>query len=248
MSTDTCAAKTSNDEEALDLTAVTFERAFANHRRFRRRDGGVHAWLLRIARNAAIDASRRRRPTVDLAGADAHLGRAGRRGRPPRPSEHRSARSRRAASRRPARRPPPPVRGGLTAREIGIVIGKRESAAQKHIERGLATLRGGDSMTDHDDIEVRLRQALRVSLPAGRRQVARRGSLGDEAPIAAPAVAVGGPVASEASRLGAALALMAGTVAATLTLLERIASESTPASRRRRTTPRSWPSRRRTPA
>ena len=42
-------AKTSNDEEALDLTAVTFERAFANHRRFRRRDGGVHAWLLRIA-------------------------------------------------------------------------------------------------------------------------------------------------------------------------------------------------------
>ena len=134
-------AKTSNDEEALDLTAVTFERAFANHRRFRRRDGGVHAWLLRIARNAAIDASRRRRPTVDLAGADAHLGRqavevdrlaqqstevldlVGRL-----PDDQRDALLLRYA-------------GGLTAREIGIVIGKRESAAQKHIERGLATLR-----------------------------------------------------------------------------------------------------------
>jgi RNA polymerase sigma-70 factor (ECF subfamily) len=31
--------------------------------------------------------------------------------------------------------------GGLTSREIGIVIGKRESAVQKQIERGLATLR-----------------------------------------------------------------------------------------------------------
>ncbi len=134
-------AKTSSDDEALDLTAVTFERAFANHRRFRRRDGGVHAWLLRIARNAAIDANRRRRPTIDLAGADAHLGRraveadrlaqqnaevldlVGRL-----PDDQRDALLLRYA-------------GGLTAREIGIVMGKRESAVQKQIERGLAALR-----------------------------------------------------------------------------------------------------------
>jgi DNA-directed RNA polymerase specialized sigma24 family protein len=30
---------------------------------------------------------------------------------------------------------------GLTAREIGAVVGKRESAVQKQIERGLAALR-----------------------------------------------------------------------------------------------------------
>jgi RNA polymerase sigma-70 factor (ECF subfamily) len=134
-------AKTSSDDEALDLTAVTFERAFANHRRFRRRDGGVHAWLLRIARNAAIDANRRRRPTTDLAAADAHLGRnaveADRMAQQSTevldlvarlPDDQRDALLLRYA-------------GGLTSREIGIVIGKRDSAVQKQIERGLATLR-----------------------------------------------------------------------------------------------------------
>jgi len=134
-------AKTASDDEALDLTAVTFERAFANHRRFRRRDGGVHAWLLRIARNAAIDASRRRRPTVGLAGAGADLGRqaveADRMAQQSTevldlvsrlPGDQRDALLLRYA-------------GGLTSREIGIVLGKRESAVQKQIERGLAALR-----------------------------------------------------------------------------------------------------------
>ncbi|MEO8639616.1 MAG: RNA polymerase sigma factor, partial [Chloroflexota bacterium] len=51
-------ARTNSDEDALDLAATTFERAYANLGRFRRRDGGVQAWLLRIARNTAIDAHR----------------------------------------------------------------------------------------------------------------------------------------------------------------------------------------------
>jgi RNA polymerase sigma-70 factor (ECF subfamily) len=134
-------AKSSNDEEALDLTAVTFERAFANHRQFRRRDGGVHAWLLRIARNAAIDANRRRRPTVDLAGADEHLGRRA-------VEVDRLAQQSTELLDLVARLPDDQrdavllrYAGGLTSREIGIVIGKRESAVQKQIERGLATLR-----------------------------------------------------------------------------------------------------------
>lgn len=134
-------AKTASDDEALDLTAVTFERAFANHRRFRRRDGGVHAWLLRIARNAAIDAIRRRRPTVDLAGADALLGR--------RAIEADRIDQQHADMLDLVSRLPEDQRdslllryaAGLTAREIGLVIGKREAAVQKHIERGLATLR-----------------------------------------------------------------------------------------------------------
>lgn len=44
-------ARTRSDEDALDLAAVTFERAFGSLGGFRRRDGGVQAWLLRIARN-----------------------------------------------------------------------------------------------------------------------------------------------------------------------------------------------------
>ncbi len=134
-------ARTGSEQDALDLAADTFERAWGSLAGFRRRDGGVQAWLLRIARNAAIDAHRRRRPTVDLADADLQLLRAtveadrleGERadildlvGRLP--EDQREALLLRYA-------------GGLTAREIGVVIGKREGAVQKQIERGLAALR-----------------------------------------------------------------------------------------------------------
>ena len=134
-------ARTNSDADALDLAATTFERAFSSLGRFRLRDGGVQAWLLRIARNTAIDAHRRKRPTVDLAGADAHLGRIALEADRARgesddildlvarlPDDQREALLLRYA-------------GGLTAREIGFVIGKREGAVQKQIERGLAALR-----------------------------------------------------------------------------------------------------------
>ena len=140
-------ARVRSDEDALDLAASTFERAFANLGRFRRRDGGVQAWLLRIARNTAIDAHRRRRATVDLTKADAQLGRvaleADRRDQASMeildlvarlPDDQREALLLRYA-------------GGLTAREIGSVIGKREGAVQKQIERGLAALR--EAFDDH---------------------------------------------------------------------------------------------------
>lgn len=140
-------AKTGSDAEALDLAADTFERAFASVSRFRRRDGGVQAWLFRIARNTAIDAHRRRRPTVDLADADAHLGRVA--------IEADRLQHRRADMLDLVGRLPDDQRdalllryaGGLTAREIGVVIGKREGAVQKQIERGLTALR--ESLDDH---------------------------------------------------------------------------------------------------
>jgi RNA polymerase sigma-70 factor (ECF subfamily) len=97
--------------------------------------------LLRIARNAAIDAHRKHRPTVDLAGADAHLGRvaveADRR-------DQASAEILDLVGRLPADQQDALLlryAGGLTAKEIGFVIGKREDAVQKQIERGLAALR-----------------------------------------------------------------------------------------------------------
>lgn len=134
-------ARSSSGEDALDLTAITFERAFGSIGRFRRRDGGVHAWLLRIARNTAIDASRRRRPTVDLSGADGFLNRAAL-------EANRMDQERTETLDLVARLPDDQrdalllrYAGGLTAREIGSVIGKREGAVQKQIERGLATLR-----------------------------------------------------------------------------------------------------------
>lgn len=134
-------ARTRNDEDAMDLAALTFERAFAGLGRFRRRDGGVQAWLLRIARNSAIDAHRRRRPTLDLADVSVQLGRIA--------IEADRVDGERENILDLVDRLPADLgdilmlryAAGLTAREIGVVVGKREGAVQKRIERGLAALR-----------------------------------------------------------------------------------------------------------
>lgn len=133
--------RTRSDDDALDLTAVTFERAYRSLGKFSARDGGIHAWLLRIARNAAIDAHRRRRSTDDLGVADARL-RQMAVDSDRRAQEHVEILD--LVSRLPAdQRDALLLRyaGGLTAREIGAVIGKREAAVQKHIERALSALR-----------------------------------------------------------------------------------------------------------
>lgn len=134
-------ARTPTDADALDLAADTFERAYASIGRFRPRDGGVRAWLLRIARNAAIDAHRRRRPTVDIGDAAAQSNRIA-------IEADRTERERVEILDLVARLPRDQsdalllrYGSGLTAREIGVVIGKREGAVQKQIERGLIALR-----------------------------------------------------------------------------------------------------------
>ena len=140
-------ARTRSDEDALDLAAVTFERAFGSLGRFRRRDGGVQAWLLRIARNCAIDAHRRHRPTVDLSGADAQVRRSAVEADR---LEHQRIEILDLVARLPGDQSDALLlryAGGLTAREIGIVVGKREGAVQKQIERGLAALR--EAFDDH---------------------------------------------------------------------------------------------------
>lgn len=134
-------ARTRSDDDALELTAVTFERAFKGLGRFRRRDGGVHAWLLRIARNSSIDAHRRRRPSVELTGAAEALGRMA-------VEADRTDQERGDVADLVARLPVDQrdalllrYASGLTTREIGVVMGKREAAVQKQIERGLNALR-----------------------------------------------------------------------------------------------------------
>ena len=128
-------ARGASDADALDLTAATFERAWAARHSFTPRRGGLGAWLLRIARNAAIDAHRReaRGPQalpddlqegsssgdldrVALVDAVARL-----------PETQRDAVWLRFAA-------------GLSAREIGTVLGKSEAAVQKQIQRALGAL------------------------------------------------------------------------------------------------------------
>ena len=131
-------ARGANDDEALDLTAATFERAFAGRHAFRLRDGGLGAWLFRIARNAAIDAHRRRRHGFLTDGDDLGLAIAADRAESERqetvdavsglPDTQRDAIWLRYA-------------GGLSAREIGYVLGKSEGAIQKQIQRAIDALR-----------------------------------------------------------------------------------------------------------
>jgi len=51
---------------AEDLTSVTFERAWRARHRYRRDLAGFGTWLIAIARHAAIDHLRARRPHVAL--------------------------------------------------------------------------------------------------------------------------------------------------------------------------------------
>jgi RNA polymerase sigma-70 factor (ECF subfamily) len=132
----------SDDAEALDLAAITFERAY------RTLVGGKPvdlAWMLRTARNAAIDSARRQRVRhlVELV-----LFRATAEGQPSPEvaliAAEQTTAVRAAVSRLPAiQREAIALRYGarLSAREIGSVIGKTEAATQKLLSRALATLR-----------------------------------------------------------------------------------------------------------
>lgn len=143
-------AWTGEDDTALELTAVTFERALSAIGRYRARGPGPRAWLLRISRNAAIDDQRRRRrtaheqPSRDFPATGAS------------PEEASIAADERRAIRALVATLPQPQRdaiamryaAGLTAHEIGSLIGKSEAATQKLLSRALQTLR--EAYDDHD--------------------------------------------------------------------------------------------------
>ncbi len=137
-------ARCRDDDLALELSAVAFEKALTNIHRYRTRGGGFLAWMLRIARNAAADHERRRRPLVpqwpmnndrpspDLSPEELAV----------RSDERRRLRLL-VADLPELQRDALALRygAGLTAREIGSVIGKSEEATQKLISRAVARLR-----------------------------------------------------------------------------------------------------------
>jgi RNA polymerase sigma-70 factor (ECF subfamily) len=135
--------RTSTEDDAIELTSITFERALASIHRFRPSGGGFLAWLLRIARNAAIDHGRRRRPTLelDVGIVDGLIEN--------RPEDAILASERRRSVAVALATLPEPQRdaitlrygSGLTARQIGEVIGRREAATQKLLSRALMRLR-----------------------------------------------------------------------------------------------------------
>ena len=134
--------RTSSEDHATELTAVTFERALKAMPRYRPSGGGFLAWLLRIARNAAIDAGRR----ASAVPLDADL-----------PDDRHSnapeaailANETRATLAAAINRLPEVQREAivlryaarLTAREIGEVLGKTDQATQKLISRALEAIR-----------------------------------------------------------------------------------------------------------
>ena len=134
--------RTTNEDDAADLTAVAFEKALIAMPRYRPAGGGFLAWVLRIARNAAIDAGRRA-TTVPLDQVSA----AGDSGSTPE-SHVLAAESRESLADAVTRLPDVQreaivlrYAARLTAREIGAVIGKSESASQKVITRAITTIR-----------------------------------------------------------------------------------------------------------
>ena len=131
-----------SEDDAAELTAVAFERALAAMPRYRSTGGGILAWLLRIARNAAIDAGRRT-STVPLPDDEPDRRRAGE------PDALVIERERRASLVAAINELPVIQREAivlryaarLTAREIGVVIDRTDQATQKLLSRALATLR-----------------------------------------------------------------------------------------------------------
>ena len=137
-------SRTRSDDEAADLTASAFERALRSFPSYDARQPAL-PWVLRIARNVAIDAARRRRPVASLDDA----------ARQEMPAESDSPEAQYLDAERDAELRdlvyalPDPARdavalrygSGLSTREIGTVIGKSEGATQKLIQRALTALR-----------------------------------------------------------------------------------------------------------
>jgi RNA polymerase sigma-70 factor (ECF subfamily) len=136
--------RTASDEEAADVTQSVFIKALGSLHKFRP-GSPFAAWLFRIARNASTDAYRRRRKTIGLdalpepvlesladSPEDVVL------------KQERLVRLRALVARLDSdKQELLALRfgAGLTLREIGDVVGKREGAIKKQMSRVMAALK-----------------------------------------------------------------------------------------------------------
>lgn len=137
-------ARGANEDDATELAALTFERALRHIDRYRPGGPGFGPWLLRIARNAFVDAVRRQRHrSLDLDEA-AELTAPGES-----PEDTVIAAEERrwilslVARLSDVQRDALALRfaGGLSSREIAPVVGKSEAATKKLLSRALAALK-----------------------------------------------------------------------------------------------------------
>jgi RNA polymerase sigma-70 factor (ECF subfamily) len=137
-------ARTADPDEARDLTQQVFMQALNALSRYRGGGGAFTTWLFRIARNAAVNAQSRRRPTVAL-----HL--VPESGQPVTDGDPEAAALRNEAATQlhallnalPAdKRELLALRfaAGLTVGEIATVMGKSEAALRKQLARTLQAL------------------------------------------------------------------------------------------------------------
>jgi RNA polymerase sigma-70 factor (ECF subfamily) len=142
--------RSSSPEDAADLTHLVFLKALDALPRYEERGIPFSAWLMRIARNVAIDAARKHRPTVtpDLV-PELQLGDEGANPEHDVLEQERWEQLRTALSRLDSdKRDLLALRftAGLSSREIGLVVGKSESAVKKQFTRTLQSLR--EELTD----------------------------------------------------------------------------------------------------
>lgn len=144
-------SRTENDEDAADLAQPTFAQALHALPRYDRRGVPIEVWLFRIARNLAVAAHRSRRRArdrlleLDLDLLPERLQPAADAGQPEEVVLQEESRARlRALLLRldPDKRELLVLRfaSRLTAREIGLIVGKSAEAMQKQITRTLLRL------------------------------------------------------------------------------------------------------------
>jgi RNA polymerase sigma-70 factor, ECF subfamily len=132
-------------DEAADLAQQVFVQALGARHPYREGSVPFGAWLFRIARNLAIDTQRRRRPQVAWELLPEAL-------QPRALDDPEAVALRQEAATRlhtllcqlaPDKRELLALRfaGGLTCREIGLILGKSEDAVKKQLTRTLATLK-----------------------------------------------------------------------------------------------------------
>ncbi|HEX6030763.1 MAG TPA: sigma-70 family RNA polymerase sigma factor [Tepidiformaceae bacterium] len=137
-------SRTTSPEDAADLTQQVFLRAFDNLHRYKP-SGAFTAWLVRIARNAANDADRKRKrrgpAPVDIAAINVPDN-----GLPEDELLRRERIARLGASLATldaGKRDLLALRfaAGLTSAEIGKLVGKSESAVKKQLSRTISSLK-----------------------------------------------------------------------------------------------------------